>query len=201
MRHYPPTSAPAAELSRVRRGACACAQSYAEAIRIAEERESKVSAQFDKYDLDGSKTIDLTELMSLLEELGLLKNVSDTEDFAQQIFYKFDENDDGVIDFDEFKKLYNWCIETQSGRKGVAAKTASALPQGTLAAREELKRKKAEAKAAEAERIRQQNKAMREKIAAQGKGKDAKALDAECEQMRKEAALKRKQAKEAEQAK
>ena len=73
-------------------------QSYAEAIRIAEEREASVRTVFDKYDLDKSDSIDVEELLSLLEDLGLLKSLrTDKIEFATQMFVKYDANNDGVL--------------------------------------------------------------------------------------------------------
>ena len=56
--------------------------------------ESIVKPFFQKYDIDDNKKLDLTELGSLLKELG--------ESEAKKYFKKFDTNKDGVIDYQEF---------------------------------------------------------------------------------------------------
>ena len=78
--------------------ACA-AQSYQDALELAEKREAEVKKVFNKYDLDGSGGIDLEELTSMLEELGLLKNLqTPVEQFALQMFQEHDRNGDGMIE-------------------------------------------------------------------------------------------------------
>ena len=75
-----------------------------EAIKIAEEREMTVMAAFNKYDADGSGTIDMSELLSLLEDLGLLNKLkTDRKKFAAEMFEKHDANDDNVLDFEEVR--------------------------------------------------------------------------------------------------
>ena len=73
-------------------------QSYLEAIRIAEEREAHVQKVFNKYDQDNSNTIDLDELLVLLDELNLVQKLqSKPEEFASAMFEKYDANQDGVL--------------------------------------------------------------------------------------------------------
>ena len=50
-------------------------QNYEEALRIAEAREREVRSFFDKFDVDGSGTIDMEEILAIMEEMGLLKNL------------------------------------------------------------------------------------------------------------------------------
>ena len=45
--------------------------SYIEAFRIAEEREQHMKSVFRRFDLDKSGTIDMDELLVLLDDLGL----------------------------------------------------------------------------------------------------------------------------------
>lgn len=73
-------------------------QTYSEAIRIAEERDQKVRLEFDKYDLDDSGTIDIDELMCLLDDLGLLTKLrTERVHFTAEMFEKYDENEDGAL--------------------------------------------------------------------------------------------------------
>lgn len=84
-----------------------------EAIRIAEEREQKVKACFDKYDIDASGTIEMEELLQLLDDLGIYQKVGqkgNPTDFAADMFHKYDANDDGVLDFEEVQSMQPPCI-------------------------------------------------------------------------------------------
>ena len=74
------------------------AQTYLEAVKIAEAREAEVKAVFDKYDVDQSGTIEMEELLALLDDLGLVSKLQTTaKDFAAEMFAKYDANDDGVL--------------------------------------------------------------------------------------------------------
>ena len=84
---------PATELT-----VCAAPQNYEEALRIAEAREREVRGFFDKFDVDGSGTIDMEEILAIMEEMGLLKNLkTDRITFCSEMFVKYDANDDGVL--------------------------------------------------------------------------------------------------------
>ena len=73
-------------------------QNYEEALRIAEAREREVRNFFDKFDVDGSGTIDMEEILAIMEEMGLLKNLkTDRITFCSEMFVKYDANDDGVL--------------------------------------------------------------------------------------------------------
>ena len=54
---------------------------------------------FDKFDYDGSGNIDMQELLDVLDELGCLKNLrSDPQAFAAEMFLKFDEDENEVLE-------------------------------------------------------------------------------------------------------
>ena len=78
---------------------CLCVpQNYMEAIKVAEEREAYVRSIFDKYDMDKSNSIDSDELLILLDDLGLVSKLkSKPEEFASDMFEKYDANGDGVL--------------------------------------------------------------------------------------------------------
>ena len=138
-----------------------------EAIRIAEEREANVKAIFTRFDTDKSGTIDMEELLVLLDDLGLLTKLkTEPQEFAQDMFVKYDANGDGVLSFEEFKGLYNAAIDDSAGKrkkdaKPVQGRDSKALDGGTLEARKKIAQEKAAKKAEEAERIRKQNAEMK----------------------------------------
>ena len=159
---------------------------YEEALRIAEERDRTLRAAFNRFDLDASGTIDMEEILALLDHLNLLDNLqSEPVAFAIDMFHAYDANDDGVLDFEEFKKLHNAAKDDAAGRAAAPARpsisrTVSGLSAEQLAARKAHKEERARAKAEEAERIRQENRALKERLASRAAegGADAKALDA-----------------------
>jgi hypothetical protein len=173
--------------------------SYIEALRMAEEREKYVMSVFNRFDLDGSGTIDMDELLVLLDELGMVSKLkSDPEEFIRDMFVKYDTNFDGVLNWPEFVNLQNACLDDSLGRRKKDVNPKGSRKDGsTVDARKKLAADKAAKKAAEAARIHRANQEMKARIMAQGKGRDPKVLDAEVERQRKETARRRAEAKAA----
>ena len=177
--------------------------SYIAALRLVEEREASIRKVFDKFDLDKSGSVDMDELMVVLEELGMLiKLRTDNEEFCRDMFVKYDTNYDGVLQFGEFLGLYNAALDDSLGRrkKEPSVGHSKGGASSTQEARKRIAAEKAAKKAAEASRILQQNAEMKARIMATGKGKDPKVLDAEVERQRRELAQARADAKAAERA-
>ena len=60
---------------------------------------------FKKYDKDNSNSIDSSEVLCLMKDMGLdtlLK--TDEKTFLASYFEKYDQNNDGVLNFEEFKQ-------------------------------------------------------------------------------------------------
>ena len=173
-------------------------------IALAKQREAEVMAVFEKYDVDGSKTIEMDELTALLEDLGLLQNLKTSAvQFAAQMFNEFDSNNDGVLGFEEFKGVYNAAKDDAAGKTrvhkpNVAPRTEDGLDGSTQAAREQAAKESAMRKAEEAEARRKENKEHQAKLAAT-KGGDAKGLDDDMKARRK-ALFEEKKRKKAEEA-
>ena len=166
---------------------------------MAEEREKYVMSVFNRFDLDGSGTIDMDELLVLLDELGMVSKLkSDPEEFIRDMFVKYDTNFDGVLNWPEFVNLQNACLDDSLGRRKKDVNPKGSRKDGsTVDARKKLAADKAAKKAAEAARIHRANQEMKARIMAQGKGRDPKVLDAEVERQRKETARRRAEAKAA----
>ena len=177
--------------------------SYIAALRLVEDREASIRKVFDKFDLDKSGSIDMDELMVLLDDLGMLiKLRTDNEEFCRDMFIKYDTNYDGALQFGEFLGLYNAALDDSLGRRKKEPAHGHGKGGGgsTQEARKRIAAEKAAKKAAEASRILQQNAEMKARIMATGKGKDPKVLDAEVERQRRELAQARADAKAAERA-
>ena len=75
---------------------------YERALATAEAREAKVRHKFDLYDADLSGDIDATEVTSLMDDLGLLRDLkSNVIEFVTTMFTKHDADDDGTLSFEE----------------------------------------------------------------------------------------------------
>ena len=132
----------------------------------------------------------MDELMSLLEDLGLLEGLkSSPVEFAAKMFNDYDTDGNGVLGFEEFKGVYNAAKDDAAGRpiakSSVKPRTADDLDGTTRAAREKLAKESALRKAEEAEKRRKENAEYKAKLAAKSGG-DAKALDDEMKRRRKE---------------
>ena len=182
------------------------AQSLKAEIAAAKEREAEVRSVFQKYDTDNSDTIEMAELMALLDDLGLLAKLkTSTVEFAARMFNEFDTDDNGVLTFEEFKNVYNAAKDDAAGKprkpfnSGIApgARTADDLDSNTQAARKHLAFESAMRKAEEAEQRRKENAEMKAKLAAKGGG-DSKQLDETMQQKRKELAEAKRKKKEEE---
>jgi len=172
-------------------------------LKEAEDREAGVKKVFQQYDIDGGGSIDPAEITCVMEDLGLLSGLkTDVTSFVASAFARYDENDDGALSFEEFKKFYNAAKDDAQGRKPPPAKPSgggktSGLDSSTNDARQRLKEEKARKKAEEAEKI-PENAAMKARMKEKSKAVGySKALDADLLAARKEAADKRKAEKEA----
>ena len=160
----------------------------------AEGRERDVRDKFERFDVDGSGSIEMCELMSLMDDLGLLAELrSDKITFVAEMFARFDENGDELMSFDEFKKFYNCAKADAHGRVEQAAARASA--EQVARARE---------RAIEAERIRREDAELQRRAeadaqaAAAAQGAGAAPVKKQVENARTRAMKERKAKKEAE---
>ena len=87
-----------------------------EMIRVAEARQERAAAAFQKYDTDASGEIDQTEVLCLLKDLGMLDDLkSAPADFLASGFAKYDVDDSGTLSFEEFKEFYNAAVDNSKG--------------------------------------------------------------------------------------
>ena len=68
---------------------------------------------FNKFDVDGSGTIDEDEFADILEYMNI-----EADDFKQEkLFNKFDIDGSGKIDYDEFKECWLQCVDVKAELK------------------------------------------------------------------------------------
>ena len=86
-------------------------------LRIAREHEAMTAAAFKRYDADASGTIDESEVMCLLQDLGMLQELSlhRAGEIVARAFAEHDADSNGVLDFEEFKGFYNAAILEAAG--------------------------------------------------------------------------------------
>merc|ERR1719261_152109 len=160
--------------------------------------EKKLRDVFDQYDKDKSGTCDHTELLCMLDELQLGKQTPEQSvAFLTEYLMESgaDEDGDGVLDFEEFKKF---CHSAKSSKKApVKGKDAKALSNEMELARREIKEKKLKEKAEAAAKLAEENKEQKRRLKEAGKkGRDLKVFDADTEAERKRKEEERKEAEE-----
>jgi len=74
------------------------------ASNMTNEPANQILQHFTRLDTDGDGYLDAEELMYLLLDMGYANSTALTE--AKEIIKQGDVNDDGVIDFDEFKAIW-----------------------------------------------------------------------------------------------
>mmetsp|Transcript_23877 Transcript_23877/g.77642 ORF Transcript_23877/g.77642 Transcript_23877/m.77642 type:complete len:583 (+) Transcript_23877:42-1790(+) len=79
---------------------------------------------FDKYDADGSRTIDADELHKVLEDMQFFEGLEADEalSLTKQTLAEVDENGDNQLSFDEFVVCYNKLVTKQEEFAAAAAK-------------------------------------------------------------------------------
>ena len=90
---------------------------------------------FDRFDADGSGTIDLSELTALLED-ALSLSPSQCREYARAIFTKLDKEDgeaDGRIGWLAFRRFYAKALSTEAARKDLAAKALEKVAESEIA--------------------------------------------------------------------
>lgn len=99
-------------------------------LAIAEAREAAMRQVFSKYDVDGSGTIDSSELAVLLVDLKFDDRVVEEE------FARADHDNSRELSFEEFCVYYNQCVEhIRSKTRGLRSKLKSKGSQSRPATR------------------------------------------------------------------
>ena len=82
-------------------------QVYNHPESFGKERIEKMRLAFDSFDKDGNGQLDRDEVCDLLKmhfkELGI--NKKPTQDEIDEFFEKLDEDNSGVVEFEEFKRF------------------------------------------------------------------------------------------------
>lgn len=114
-----------------------------------DQRARRIRAVFDRYDVDRSGTISLSELENLLRDLQFPSHA------VEDAFISADCNSDGMLSFEEFVPMYNKVREqlAQSAAPAVSTEQSAASPSlRQLDLEREAKKNDAAAAALAAER-------------------------------------------------
>jgi hypothetical protein len=79
---------------------------------------------FDKFDVDGSGKLEVKELHSVLQKLGLEIPIAQFEAYSGAILKNYDKNTNAALDFSEFSRFYSKCLASEDVRKRYAKKLA-----------------------------------------------------------------------------
>jgi hypothetical protein len=77
---------------------------------------AKVSrARFDRFDHDGGGTLGVEEIQEMMREMKLPAD----EAHIRKCFARFDEDESGDIDYDEFLNLWEYLVPKPPGREAI----------------------------------------------------------------------------------
>jgi len=75
--------------------------------------EAQAVARFEELDVNGDGKLQQTELAWLIAELTEAQYYEVTEAHCMKFVQIFDQDDDGLIDVEEFKAFFRFCIVAQ----------------------------------------------------------------------------------------
>lgn len=90
----------------------------------------KLKECFEAFDADNSGTIDAAELKEILTREGGGHPLSEAD--CQEIIDDFDVNHDGVLDFDEFVKAWNFTLKESVQLDEVHAEASVVMERKSL---------------------------------------------------------------------
>ncbi|XP_019163934.1 PREDICTED: calcium-binding protein CAST-like [Ipomoea nil] len=83
-----------------------------EAVISKAQEEADMKEAFRVFDEDGNGFISARELQAVLTKLGLLESTGGNEiDRVEQMIASYDQNRDGLVDFNEFKDMMRCVIQ------------------------------------------------------------------------------------------
>lgn len=91
-------------------------------VELKQEQRKEAKEIFDKLDVDGSGTLEIEELHSVLQKLGLDIPHKQFGAYAGAILKNYDKNTNSGLDFNEFTKFYERCLASEDVRKRYAKK-------------------------------------------------------------------------------
>ena len=97
-------------------------------VELKEEEREAAKAMFQKMDVDGSGKLEMAEMHSVLQKLGLDIPSEQFELYAGAILTNYDRNiKDFALDFKEFTKFYSKCLASEGVRKRYAGKLVKSV--------------------------------------------------------------------------
>ena len=97
-------------------------------VELKEEERGAAKAMFQKMDVDGSGKLEMKELHSIIQKLGLDIPSEQFELYAGAILTNYDRNiKDYALDFVEFTKFYSKCLASEGVRKRYANKLVKSV--------------------------------------------------------------------------
>ena len=87
----------------------------------------RVKAAFEKFDTDGSGSLEIAELYDVLKEVGVDIDTDTFADYQLALMEDYDADDSGALDFREFRKFYEQVLANESTRKAYARELDAAV--------------------------------------------------------------------------
>jgi len=93
-----------------------------ETVALKEEQKKEAHEVFKKYDMDGSGKLEVSELHSVLQKLGLNISEEQFKAYSDALMRTYDKDNSGTLEFNEFVKFYSKCLATEEVRARYAKK-------------------------------------------------------------------------------
>ena len=87
----------------------------------------RVKAAFEKFDTDGSGSLEIAELYDVLKEVGVDIDTDTFADYQLALMEDYDADDSGALDFREFRKFHEQVLANESTRKAYARELDAAV--------------------------------------------------------------------------
>ena len=87
----------------------------------------RVKAAFEKFDTDGSGSLEIAELYDVLKEVGVDIDTETFADYQLALMEDYDADNSGTLDFREFRKFYEQVLANESTRKAYARELDAAV--------------------------------------------------------------------------
>lgn len=95
-------------------------------VALKEEQRRKAKEAFDRIDIDGSGRLEVKELHSVMQKLGLDISSEQFEAYSSVLMKQYDKDKSGTLEFKEFERFYGKCLASEEVRKRYAKSLAKA---------------------------------------------------------------------------
>lgn len=91
-------------------------------VALKEEQRKEAQEVFTKFDMNGSGSIEVAEVHSILQKLGLTISEEQFEAYSGVLMKNYDKDRSGKLEYAEFERFYGKCLASENVRRRYANK-------------------------------------------------------------------------------